>query len=700
MSAGEAMAKTVVRNGTVQTLCRQCDMRCGQNIHITEGRISDISGMDAHPQNRGRICHKGRAAADLVYHGERLLKPLKKIPDGTFAEISYDQAMDEIAEKMAGLKTAFESRAVGVWKGEALGFCQQEEYARRFIHAFGSPNYFSNDSECYNGRYIGYALVQGYWNGCPDFENADLIVLWGSNLPFSHPPFQRLIADARAKGAKLVVIDPRLIAVAYKADIFAQILPGTDGALAWGLVRYLIEAGRYDHQFVQKYSLGFEPFARYARTFTPEYVEKETGLDRKTVVDIARMIVQGMPRVIHYVGNGLEHHENGVNNIRTVACLGGLCGAVDIKGGDPWTEGMGGRTLTLYQELPLLDQKPVGADKYPVLYQYRQECHTMTAMDYMLGKGEYPLRGLIITGANPVLTNPNSSKVADAFAALDLLVVRELFLTETAKQAHYILPAASFLERSELHFHSNRHLVTLTTKVLDVPGVQDEYTFWKDLAHRLGFGERYFPWEREEDVNRWLLEPTGISVEELRKHPEGFMYKPVTYKKYENRPFSTATGKFEFTSSYLKGLGYPELPEYIPPRYKSHPSPAYPLILTTGARKYLLYHSRYRNIARFLTAVPAAEVEIHPEDAKKWGIEDADWVKVTSEVGSLEIQAKVMHEREILPGVLQITHGWDKANVNLLTYDAVNDPISGFPLLKAVPVRIERIDPPELSNLG
>ena len=685
------ITKTAIKDGTIQTLCRQCDMRCGLNIHIAEGKISDISGLESHAQNRGRICHKGRAGMDLVYKSDRLLKPLKKNSEGTFTEISYSQAMLEIANKMSDIKDTYGARSMGVWKGEALGFFQQEEYARRFVHAFGSPNYFSNDSQCYNGRYIGYSLVQGYWNGCPDFENSKVILLWGANLPCSHPPFARLIADARAKGAKLIVIDPRLVEISYRADILAHPLPGTDGALAWGLANYLIEKKKYDFQFVQKYSVGFDQFVQYAKKFTPDFVETQTGVERKIVVEIAEMIIQNIPKVINYVGNGLEHQENGINNIRTVACLGGLCGAVDIKGGDTWPDGMGGRSLTIYDELPLLDKKPIGADKFPMLYKYRQECHTMMAMDYMLDKGEYPLRGLIVTGANPILTNPNSKKVAEAFTSLDFLVVRELFLTETAKLAHYVLPAASFLERSELHYHSNYQMVTLTTKVLDVPGVQDEYTFWRDLANQLGL-EKYFPWKDEEEVNQWILEPTGITIDELKKHPEGYVYSPVKYEKYKDRPFPTSTGKFEFSSRYLKELGYPELSEYQLPRYKSHPNKKLPLVLITGARKYLYYHSRYRNIARFLTAVPVPEVEIHPEDATKLGIGDKERVRIISEIGSLEIQTKIMHEKEILPGVLQITHGWDEANVNLITYDLINDPISGFPLLKAISVCVEKIE--------
>jgi len=683
--------KPIIKDGDIQTLCRQCDMRCGLNVHIGDGKIVGITGFEDHLQNRGRICAKGRAAVELAYHPDRLLKPLRKRSDGTFVEISYAQAMDEIADKMLGIREKYGARSMGVWSGEALGFFQQEEYARRFAHAFGSPNFFSSNSVCFSARYIGYCLVQGYWNTCPDFRNSDLIILWGSNPPVSHPPFMRLITDARKKGAKLIVIDPRLTPLARKADIFVQPLPGTDGALAWGLAHHLIETQNYDRQFVEEYAVGFDQFAEYARKCTPEWVEKRTGVDHGRVVEVAQMVAQNRPRVVSYVGTGLEHHDNVLDTVRMVACIGGLCGAIDIKGGEPWPEGMGGRKLTLYDEIPLSDQKPIGVEKYPILYRYMRECHSLTAMDCILGKGKYPLMGLIVAGANPVLTNPNAKKVAKALAGLELLVFRDLFLTESSRLAHYVLPAASFLERSELHYHMHHQMVTLTEKVLDIPGVQDEYTFWRDLAHRLGFGEEYFDWESEDDVNRWILAPTKITVDELRKHPEGFVYNLFRYEKYRDRPLPTPTGKFEFTSAYLKECGHPEVPEYRPPRHMNHPNREYPLVLITGARKSLYYHSRYRNIPRFRASIPEPEVEIHPEDAARLGIEDKQQVSVSSMIGSIKIQARIVGEKEILPGVLQITHGWDDANVNLLTDDHINDPVTGFPLLKAVPVKIERI---------
>jgi anaerobic selenocysteine-containing dehydrogenase len=683
--------KSTVQNGVVSTLCRMCDTRCAVNVHLKDGVMVDITPFETHPVNQGRICPRGSAAIDMFYHPDRILKPLKRQPNGTFREISREKALDEIAEMMRAIKNKWGVRSVGVWKGEGVGFYQQEEFARRFIHAFGSPNYFSNDSACYNGRYLGHSLITGFWNSFPEFSQADLILLIGTNPPICHPPFMREFADGKQQGAKLVVIDPRLNPISCYADVFAQPYPGTDGALGWGLIRYLIETKNYDSELVERYSIGFEKIAAYANKFTPQYVEKQSGIYSHVVEEIAEMIIKNRPKISIFPGAGLEHHENGVNAVRTFAILWCLCGSLDIGCGLFWPEEMGGRKLTLYDEVSIRDQNPIGADKFPVLYDARKECHTMTAMDYMLGKGEYPLKGLILTAANPAVTNPNTHKVEKALAALDLLVVNDFFLTPTAKLAHYILPAATFLERSEIHYFPKKQIVNLTQKVMEIQGVHDEYTLWHDLAHRLEFGEKYFSWRNEAEVNRWILEPTGISLEELKRHPSGFCYKPVRYKKHLKKALPTSSGKLEFASPYLKKLGLSEIPEYVQPFHMRNGNEKFPFVLTTGARKSLFYHSRHQNIPRFRTVHPAAEVEIHPADAAKLGIKDNDLVRVTSEVGIIEIRATIKHPSELRQGVIEIYHGWEEWRVNYLTYDNINDPISGFPLLKAVPVQIEKI---------
>jgi anaerobic selenocysteine-containing dehydrogenase len=627
---------------------------------------------------------------DVFYHPDRLLTPLKRRPDGSFSSIGLDQALDEIAARLSQISAASGPAAIGAWKGEGVGFHQQEAYVRRFIHAFGSPNYFSNDSACYNGRALGYRLVTGFYNPFPDFSHADLILLFGTNPPMCHPPFMREFADARQRGAKLVVIDPRLNPVACYANIFAQPYPGTDGALGWGLIRHLINSRQFDAGLVEQNSVGFEKIAAYAQQFTPDHVEAQSGIYANVVEQIGQLIIKSKPHISIFVGSGLEHQESGVNTVRTLAMLSCLAGGLGLSCGLFWPEPMGIRSLIPEDPLPPGTPVPIGADRYPVLHQMTGECHTMTAMDAMLGKGPYPLRALLLTAANPAVTNPNTQKVIRALRQLELFVVRDFFLTPTARLAHYVLPAATFLERSELHFFAKRQMVNLSRRIMRIEHVDDEYQFWHKLAWRLGFGERYFPWKDEDEVNRWLLEPTGLTVEKLLANPCGHVYRPVALRRDLRGILPTASGKVEFSSAYLKGLGLPEIPVYQPPRHIAAKNPEYPLVMTTGARKSLFYHSRHQNIARFRTIHPEAELEIHPDDAAALGIFDGERVKVVSAVGALVIRAKVVHPCELRQGVVEAYHGWEDWPVNRLTPDDINDPISGFPLLKAVPVRVEK----------
>jgi anaerobic selenocysteine-containing dehydrogenase len=669
-----------------------CSNHCGIDVHIRNGVMVDIRPGAGNPSNQGRMCPRGGAALDMFYHPERIRKPLKRQQDGSFAEISRETALAEIAEKMLKIKDSCGARSLGIWKGEGVGFLQQEAYARRFAHAFGTPNYFSNDSACYNGRFLGHMLVTGFWNPFPYYANADLILLFGTNPPVCHPPFMAEFADAKARGSNLVVVDPRLNPIACYADIFAQPLPGTDGALAWGLIRYLVEAGEYDAALIERYSIGFEAVADYAQKFTPAYVEEQTGVYADVLVSIAQLIIKNRPKVCFYTGAGLEHHDNGVDNIRALVILSCLTGALDIDCGLFWPEDMPMNRLTLYDELPLQAEKPIGADRFPVLYELRKECHSMTAMEYMLGKGEYPLKGLILTAANPAVTNPNTRKVEEALGSLDLLVVNDLFLTKTARLAHYILPAASFLERSEIHLEPKYQRVYLSRKVAEIQGIQDEYMLWHDLACHLGFGGRYFPWENEARVNEYILEPSGIQLEALQAHSEGIQYKPLAFRKHLSRPLPTASGKIELASPYLEKLGFAAIPEYVPPYHLRMKSEDYPFILTTGARKTLFYHSRHQNIEHFRKVHPKAELEMHPDDAAALRLGNRDPVRIVSRIGELVVEVNIVHKSELRRGVVEMYHGWEDWRINFTTFDCVNDPLSGFPLLKGVPVRLEKVE--------
>ena len=680
-----------IENGEVRTLCRMCNSRCGIRVQIENGILTDILPAEDVPVNQGRICPRSKAALEVFYHPDRLTQALKRNPDGDFEAIELPQALDEIAEKIQAVKDAHGPQALGAWKGEAVGFQQQEAYVRRFIHALGSPNYFSNDSACFKSRDLGHRLVTGFGMEIPDFSMSGLILLIGTNTPVCHPPFMGELADARAGGARLVVVDPRLNPIGCLADIYAQPIPGTDGAFAWGLINQLIQKDAYDKDIVSRYAIGFDRLAEYARAFTPQRVADHSGILASVVEETADLLIKNMPNVSVFCGAGVEHNEGGVNAVRAFVILSCLCGAVDLPGGLFWAESPELVDLSLDHERPPNDREPVGARQYPVLHAMGRECHTMLAMDHMLGLGGYPLRGLILTAANPAVTNPNTRKVCRALDTLDIFVVSDFFLTATARRAHYVLPAATYLERSELHIFTKFQRMVLTRQVARVEGVIDEYTLWRELAWRLGLGEAYFAWPDEPAVNRFLLDGSGISLEALEAHPEGIAYRPVRTRKYRDRPFPTPSGKLEFTSSYLKSLNLDELPVYRPPRYQQAHATEYPFILTTGGRKTLLYHSCHQNIPGFREIHKEAEIELHPDDAAALKVKTGDWVRITSEIGAIAIRARIVHHSELRQGVVEVYHGWEDRPINVLTPDAVNDPISGFPLLKGVPVKIARI---------
>ncbi|HBI27314.1 MAG TPA: dehydrogenase, partial [Peptococcaceae bacterium] len=335
--------------------------------------------------------------------------------------------------------------------------------------------------------------------------------------------------------------------------------------------------------------------------------------------------------------------------------------------------------------------KPIGAEEYPVFYDQRREGHSITAMDAMLEGRPYPLRGLILTGANPMLTNPNADKVEKALKSLDLFVVRDLFMTDTARLADYILPGASFLEKSEVIRGGIPQSISLTKKVLEFDSCQNEYQFWSCLADKVGIGQ-YFPWKNEDELNRWVIEPLGLELEELAQKPEGYIYKAYNYEKFYENGFDTPSGKVEFSSDYLGEYGYEKLPVYRPAHYLSGKDKGrYKFVLITGARQARFNHSCYHNIPRFKKAVPWPVMEIHPEDAASLQIADGELVEVTSAKGSLKIRVSIAGQDQIQQGFLQITHGFDKVNVNRLTSDDVLDPISGFPAMKSVFVNVTKI---------
>ena len=680
----------------IKTTCQLCHLGCGMNVYVEKGRIVKVEGMSEHPFNRGVLCPKGEAVIEYVYSPDRLKYPMKRSGDG-WQRISWNEALDIIVNRMTKVKNTYGAKAFAVALGMSILLSGSVTVGliRRFCYAFGSPNCFSVESMCYRCRVISYLLTYGRFR-VADPANSRFIILWAHNPTNSNPVLTQSILKAKDKGATLVVIDPRRVPLAKMADIHIRPRPGTDCALILGLINVIVSQGLYDKEFVDKWTFGFDRLAEHVEAYTPSYVEKITWVPADVIEKVARAYATTKPACIVQGTNALDQHPTGIQNGRGVATLQAITGNIDVPGGFIRAPRLRENPI----EMPIKpDEVAIGQKEFPIFFSVlgREfgEGQAMLLCDTLLSGEPYPIKMMIVTGSNPLLTWPDSQKVRQAFQKLDFLVVIDQFMTETAKMADLVLPAATFLERTELSdYYSLWGLphVMLRKKVIDYEECWPDLKFWFELAHRLGYAQ-YFPWKTIEEAIDYVLEPSGLTVKKLTEEiPEGVTYGSVKYKEYESEGFRTPSGKVELYSETLARLGYPPMPTFEEPPESPENTPKlaeeYPLILTTGARLLEFCHSQHRNIPSLRQRTPEPLAEINTATAARYGIADGDIVAVSTRRGSIEIKARV--SEDIIPGVVCIPHGWDEANVNTLTSQKPADPIIGYPALKALLCRIER----------
>jgi anaerobic selenocysteine-containing dehydrogenase len=383
----------------------------------------------------------------------------------------------------------------------------------------------------------------------------------------------------------------------------------------------------------------------------------------------------------------------GFQALRAIAILQAVTGNLDVAGGALFVEEAALSEVRLRGHGGPLEPA-IGQEEYPLFHRSSGHAQANLYARAILEGIPYPLRGLVVVGANPVLSWPNGDRVRQALARLDFLAVMDPFMTETAKLAHLVLPSAVFMGRHELwdssHLSRDPRL-GLAPKLCDEGGLPTTWEVWKEVAQRMGLGKS-FPWETEEEALDFRLSPLGLTVGALKEMPEGYVYQRWSGKKYEGRGFATPSGKVEIYSEELKRYGYDALPTYCEPAESPAATPGlaavYPYVLTTGARTLEHLHSCFRNVPS-LRRAPGPWVEIHPETAREAGVEDGEMVVVETQRGRIEVKARCTSQ--ILPRVIAIPHGWHEANANVLTDDVALDPVTGFPADRALLARIEKI---------
>ena len=669
----------------VKTICSMCHTCCGIDAHITDGKLTRVIPMKEHPVNK--LCVKAQGMVDWLYSEERISSPLRRI-NGAWEKISGEEAFDIIGNKLNKIKEDYGAKALVIHLGYPFVGTPIERVAMRFCSVYGTPNYTTGGSLCFLARAIGHglSLSNRMLTLLPSYKNTRCVVAWGFNPQQSDIKQAADITSARRR-AKLIVIDPRVIPLAKQADIHAQIRPGTDCALVLSLLNVIIAEGLYDEDFVRNWTVGFDKLKEHVKKYSPEVAEKITWVPAETIRKIARMYATSKPAAIAQ-GVSLDHCPNGVQTSRAISILVAITGNLDIPGGNICSPPLRQTSLSIKGRVNV--SEAIGA-QYPIFDRFTSETTSMLVPDAIITGKPYPVKALIVQGSNPVLTWPNTNKVRQAFSRLDLLVVIDLFMTETAKLADIFLPATTLLETRTLKDHSS--LIVMSNKVVEPPGnCLEDWQIWSELGKKMGYTD-HFPWRGADELFTYLLEPSGITLNQLEQNPGGMLYgEPDGKEKYIEEGFNTPSGKVEIFSQTMEDYGYDPLPTFTERldnlANKPKLAQSYPFVLITGTRVNAFTHSQHRNIAKLTKLVPYPLVEVNTDAANNLGIADGAQVVIESPTGSIKLQAKITND--IHPKVLSLQHGWDEANANILTDDDERDPISGYPGFKTVLCRVTK----------
>jgi len=666
-------------NGIFPAVCPlDCPDTCGLLLHKENGKIVKVTGNPDHPITQGAICNKVRNMTERVYHPERVLYPLRRVGrkgEGKFERISWDEALAEIADRYRKLIEEHGPESILPYSFYGnMGILSVDGMDRRFFNRLGSSQL--QQGICNSAGSAGWKYTMGFGGGTSpeDTLKAKLIIVWGGNLVSTNMHQIALIEKARKQGAKLVVIDVHRNRTGQRADWFIPLYPGTDSALALGMMHVLFVRGLVNEPFMERYTTGYAELREHVKQYTPERVSTITGVPADDIVQLAVMYGETSPAYIH-IGNGLQHHDNGGMTVRTISCLPALTGQWLVPGGGAYKSN-GAYSKMNAEALERPDLRPNPEARTVSMNRIGEALLTL----------DPPIYALFVYCANPAVVAPDTGKVERGLSREDLFtVVHDLFLTDTAKYADIVLPATSTFENTDLYTSYWHHYVQIQEPVIPAQGEsKSNVEVFRLLAAAMGFDEAAFR-DTEEDLIRQALDyPANpylrtVTLEGLK---ERRMVKlDMTHKERYLDNLATPSGKIELYSAQMAEEGLPPLPTYTPlcEGYDGENRPgtqeAYPLMFISPPNHSFL-NSTFGNVEKLTALEKQPTLQIHPEDAAARSIAEGDRVVVWNERGSYEALAAVTDK--MLPGVV-ISQGlwWDqdgkRSRANALTPDRLAD---------------------------
>lgn len=632
-----------------------CSLDCFDNCSLIatlqNGKIVKIEGDKDHPFTQGFICQKGIKHLDRLYHRQRILSPMKKVKN-RWINITYEEAIDEISEKLIEIKRKYGSKAVLHYYDsgyEGLSKTVDE----MFFNYYGGVTIHTG-SLCWGAGIEAQKIDFGGNKSHPpeDLLNSKTIIIWGRNPADTNIHLMKYLNQAKKNGAYIYLIDPIKTNTANIASEHLSIRPSTDGALALGIANYIINKNLIDIDFIKKYVKGFDEFKRYVSIFTLENVESITGIANEKIKELSFAYAKNKPSSI-IIGYGLQRYKNGGNNIRAIDALGALTGNIGIKGGG------------VNYSNRLIGEYIGGEVKKSNLYVKERRIYSKTKLaEFIMEADDPPIKCLFITKSNPLVQVPNINKTIEAFKKIDFKVVIDMFMTDTARHADLVLPATSVLEEDDFMYSSMfSPYLNYSKKVIEpLNGIIGEFELFKRLAKKMGLKD-YPDIEKEEFFRRALkplTETFDVSYEYLKENYFTIKNDDIPWK---DGNFNTPSGKYELYSESAKKRGLSPIPVYI----SKDKEEDYNIRLLTPHYKNSLHSQHFA----FEDNIPTAYA--NEKTLKKNGIDSNRKVKLESKYGNLIANIEV--NENIGDDIIMIYEGWwhKSGSVNFLTPDEISD---------------------------
>lgn len=673
-----------LKEGEFRAACRGCHGGCVHILSVKDGKVTSVRPDPDAPLNQGHACQKGVTIIEQMYHPDRLTAPLKRVGgrgEGKWEEISWDEALDTVAGKLSQLKEEHGAQCISAITGTGRHLVP---YLWRFTRALGTPNITSAGALICLGprKNAGFSTSGAY--SCVDYYGDTMpqcIVVWGANPTTSGADGELQWHPRRCaqNGSKFIVIDPQKTELAERADLWLRIRPGTDGALALGIINIIIQENLYDRDFVENWTYGFPELKKACAEYDVKRVSEITWIPEEQIIKAARMMAGIKPMSLEW-GCAFEQSYNASQTCRAIYMIPALTGNYDVPGGFVESKHL---MPTKRNPLPP-DDKLINYFPYRNLKPY---AHPHQVLDAIRTEHPYKIRALLSFANNTLISLPDSRCVHECMEELEFFVCMDVFMTPTAALADIVLPAALWPEVDCVFCmpEFSEHTVLCQQKVVQVGQCKSDEEVFIELCNRMGLD--YGATTQKELINSELREMSGrfpelegVDFDSLKNL--GYYTPERSYYNYKKRGgFNTPTGKFELYSNEMEHVGGGPLPFWSEPPVTPVSRPdlgrEFPYILTTGGRSPQYFISNNRQIKSLRRQYPFPLVKMHPETAKRHGIRDGDWVYIRTFKGRITQKAKL--QKDMDPRVVNCDfgwwypeagapgYGWDESNANILT---------------------------------